>query len=318
MIQFNAAINAAIKAPQVSISTSAVLIDLHIGAWTGRKQDKRAASEVTANNNAKAGMANVTKKLLGDCESLSAVQKFIANTRNIHASMTMPWSDLGLRLCPLHVYLGSPSKDGYEKVMSGLEQEYWRLVNVFLDEYEWEMANAQLLSDKLGSLFNPDEYPTRAKLSDKFSFRCTAIPVPAAGDWRLDINNEATAVLTETYDKYYKQQIDGAMRDIWLRVHKAVVNMVEGLDRYGMRTEKGNKQTFRDTLVENVVELVELMGMCNITNDAAMSEAQRRLSIALDGVTPEALREDEYLRAETRKQVNEVKKIIDSLPGLGF
>jgi hypothetical protein len=314
MIQFNAVPNT----PKVSISTSAVLIDLHIGAWTGRKQDKRAASEVTTNNNAKAGIANVTKKLLGDCDSLTAVQKFIANTRNTHASMTMPWSDLGLRLCPLPIYLGSPGRDGYEKVMSGLEQEYWRLVNTFLDEYEWEMANAQLLSDKLGSLFNPDEYPTRAKLSDKFSFRCTAIPVPSAGDWRLDINNEATAVLTETYDKYYKQQIDNAMRDIWMRVHKAVTSMCDGLDRYGLKTEKGNKQTFRDTLVENVVELIDLMGACNITNDAAMTEAQRRLSIALDGVTPEALREDEHLRAETRKQVNEVKKIIANLPGLGF
>jgi hypothetical protein len=36
------------------------------------------------------------------------------------------------------------------------------------------------------------------------------------------------------------------------------------------------------------------------------------------GVTPEALREDAYLRAQTKRQVDEVKKIIDTLPGLGF
>lgn len=36
------------------------------------------------------------------------------------------------------------------------------------------------------------------------------------------------------------------------------------------------------------------------------------------GVTPDALREDSYLRAETKRQVDEVKKIIDNLPGLGF
>jgi len=300
------------QAPKIavpSISGSAMLVELSIRNWAGRKLDKSASQKVTIDNRASTGVANVNKKLLGDCAELSAVLKFAANVRNSHYAMTMPWSDTGLRLLPTSQYFK------YNEQMIALKAEYFRLVEEFLSSYGWEITQAQV---KLGDLFNPDEYPTRAKLSDKFSFRCTAIPVPAAGDWRLDINNEATAVLTETYDKYYKQQIDGAMRDIWLRVHKAVVNMVEGLDRYGMRTEKGNKQTFRDTLVENVVELVELMGMCNITNDAAMSEAQRRLSIALDGVTPEALREDEHLRAETRKQVNEVKKIIDSLPGLGF
>jgi len=298
-----------------SISSGAVLIDLSISTWTGRKQDKRAANAVEAQNNTAVGVANVTKKLLGDCEELSAVQKFAANARNTHYAMTTPWSDLGMRLCTLPMYMGTPTRDGYEKTMSTLEQEFWRLVNNFLDAYEWELGNAQI---KLGSLFNADEYPTRDKLQEKFKFRFSAVPMPTAGDWRIDINNEAAVVLKESYEKYYSQRIQQTVNDIWQRVHKSVVSMIEGLDRHGLLNEKGNKQKFNDSMVDNVREMVDMMSMFNITNDPVMADAQRRLTLALDGVTPDALREDVHLRAETRSHVAEVKKIIDSLPGLGF
>jgi hypothetical protein len=67
-----------------------------------------------------------------------------------------------------------------------------------------------------------------------------------------------------------------------------------------------------------VTDIVEMMGACNLTNDPVMAEAERKLSVALRGVTPDALREDAYLRAETRRQVEEVKRVIDNLPSMGF
>lgn len=289
-----------------SIASSAVLIDLSISCWTGRKLDKRASQDVTNQNNAAKGVANVHKKLLGDCAELDAVQKFAANARNIHYAMTMPWSDLGMRLCPTNMYVGK-----YEKQMGELQQEFSRLVNVFLDAYDWEIQNAQL---KLGALFNSDEYPTRDSLESKFRFRFVAVPVPDAGDWRLDIGNEALSVMQEQYKKFYDEQLQTAMADVWKRAHTALTKMSERLDY----ADDTTKKIFRDTLVDNVHEIIELMGACNITGDPTMAEAQRKLDAALSGVTPDALREDAYLRAQTKRQVDEVKRIIDSLPGLGF
>ena len=289
-----------------SIASSAVLIDLSISCWTGRKLDKRASQDVTNQNNAAKGVANVHKKLLGDCAELDAVQKFAANARNIHYAMTMPWSDLGMRLCPTNMYVGK-----YEKQMGELQQEFSRLVTVFLDAYDWEIQNAQL---KLGALFNSDEYPTRDSLESKFRFRFVAVPVPDAGDWRLDIGNEALSVMQEQYKKFYDEQLQTAMADVWKRAHTALTKMSERLDY----ADDTTKKIFRDTLVDNVHEIIELMGACNITGDPTMAEAQRKLDAALSGVTPDALREDAYLRAQTKRQVDEVKRIIDSLPGLGF
>jgi len=70
---------------------------------------------------------------------------------------------------------------------------------------------------------------------------------------------------------------------------------------------------FRNSLVENAVEIVDIMESMNVTADANMQLQQRRLKQALVGVTPEALREDEYLRRETKQAVDDV---LASLPSL--
>lgn len=295
-----------ISAP--SIASSAVLIDLSISCWTGRKLDKRASNDVTAQNNAAKGVANVHKKLLGDCAELDAVQKFAANARNAHYAMTMPWSDLGMRLCPTAKYIDA---NGYERTMTGLQTEFFRLTEAFLSAYDWEIQNAQL---KLGALFNAEEYPSRDSLASKFKFRFVAIPLPDAGDWRLDIGNEAAASMREQYEKFYSDQLNKAMADVWERAHDALTKMSERLDY----SDDTTKKVFRDTLVTNVQEIVDLLGTMNVTNDPHMAEAHRRLDAAMQGITPDALREDVYLRAQTKRQVDDVRKIIDSLPGLGF
>jgi hypothetical protein len=71
-------------------------------------------------------------------------------------------------------------------------------------------------------------------------------------------------------------------------------------------------------LVDNMKEIIDLLEACNVTNDPVMQNAHRRLDRALMGVTPDALRADAYLRAQTKRQVDEVKKLIDNLPSLGM
>ena len=304
----------AIIAPAVHVPTmqsSGMLVELSISYWSGIKKDRDAGEELTANKGAARGVANVSKRLLGDCAELDAVRKFVANARNTHYAMTLPWSDLGLRYCTTPQYIGAGHRDGYNRTMTGLQAEFGRLVEAFLDAYDWEKQNAQL---KLGELFNADEYPTRDKLQSKFSWRCTAMPLPDAGDFRIDVTNEALREAKVQYEKYYNDKIAEAMGDLWKRVHKVVANMAERLDY----KEGESKKKFHDTLVSNVQDMLDMLATCNISNDPTMESARKKLDRALMGVTPDALREDAHLRAETQRSAAEIKKIIENLPGLGF
>lgn len=283
-----------------SISSSAMLVELSISTWTGRKLDKDASTEVTTNKRAIKGAANVNKKLLADCPELDAVQKFAANSRNAHYESTMPWSDMGLRLLPTTKYFD------YHQKMTAVKAEFERLVDEFIKVYDWEIAQAQV---KLGDLFNPMEYPHKDTIRAKFKFNMFYMPVPSAGDWRLDVNNEAVNELTSHYETYYTTQLNNAMRDLWGRLHGVLTRMSERLD-YG---DSGTKKIFRDSLVDNVLEVVEMMKSCNITGDTQMTAAAQKLESVLLGVTPDALREDDWLRYETKQQVDEVIKGLPSL-----
>jgi hypothetical protein len=293
---------AAPKVAVPSVSGSAMLVELSIRNWAGRKLDKSASQKVTIDNRASTGVANVHKKLLGDCAELSAVLKFAGNARNTHYSMTMPWSDTGMRLLPTSRYFK------YNEQMIALKREYFDLVEAFLASYSWEITQAQV---KLGDLFNPDEYPSTASLQSKFGFGFTYIPLPEAGDWRIDIEQDAKDELAQHYQSYYRNQLEAAMGDVNRRAHDVLVRMSERLD-YG---DSETKKVFRDTLVSNVLEIVDLMDACNLTGDMTMRDNAQMLREALNGVDAADLREDHMLRRATKKAVDEV---IASLPSLGF
>jgi hypothetical protein len=214
--------------------------------------------------------------------------------------MTMPWSDMGLRLVSTQNYFK------YTQQMSALQTEFHRLVNIFLDAYGWEIGQAQV---KLGDLFNQDEYPSTDRLREKFRFQLSEMPVPDVGDFRLDINNEAQELIKQKYADYYTAQLKNAMRDVWLRAHTALSKMSERLDY----ADKDTKKVFRDSLVENVMDMVGLLKTCNITGDSQMSAIATSLENALLGVTPDALRADDYLRYETKQHIDTVLKALPSL-----
>ena len=283
-----------------SISSSATLVELGISKWTGRKLDKRASADVASANYAKTGVANVHKKLLGDCAELKAIDTIVGVARTAHYSMTMPWSDTGLRLLTTKAYFK------YHETMTEIQASFDDCVNTFLQAYDWEITQAQA---KLGDLFNRNDYPTTESLGNKFGFRLSYMPLPEAGDFRLDINNEAQAEMKTHYETYYTTQLNNAMNDIWQRAFKCLSNMSERLDY----ASHESKKVFRDTLVTNVLDIVDLLSVCNVTNDSQMEAMRMKLEDTLQGVTPDALREDEFLRAETKKSVDEVIKSLPSL-----
>lgn len=286
-----------------SIASSSMLVELSIGVWTGRKQDKRASEEVVAANNADKGVARVTKSLLGNCDELIALGRFASNVRHTHHNSTLPWSDMGPRLLP------TPRYFAYHRTMSALQTEFYRMVDAFIAAYDLEVAAAQA---KLGDLFDVREYPNAADLRQKFSFRFNYIPLPDAGDWRLDISNEALASLQAQYQTHYANQLTGAMNDIWKRLYETLSTLSRQLSD---QTEDGKTPKIFTSVFDRMHEIIELMETCNLTGDMQMQLMQRKLAVAFRGVNAEAVKDDAYLRRDTKQAIDAA---IKSLPSLDF
>ena len=283
-----------------TLASSAMLVEVNISHWAGRKKDKRASADVTSANHADTGVASVNKKLLANSDTLQAIQRHVTAARSMHVNMTMPWSNSGLRLLPTAQYFK------YSQAMSQMQQEFDKLVQEFLSAYNDEVVDVQL---KLGDLFSYDDYPTVDTLDRKFAFRTNYMPLPDAGDFRVDIGNEALREVQETYADFYAKQYNTAMNDVWTRLHKALSNMSDRLD-YG---SKEDKKIFRDSLVDNVNDMIELLRVCNVTGSTQMTQMALKLEEAMSGVTPDGLREDDTFRAETKRAVDDVIKSLPSL-----
>lgn len=284
-----------------SLASSAMLVELSISVWTGRKKDKRESRTVANQNYADNGVVSVNKMLLGDCDKLKAINELRGKMRNhVHYAMTMPWSDVGtVRLLSTKAY------PDYHQQMTALIAEGEKLVDEFVDDYDFAKARAQA---QLGNLYVESDYPTSEQIRSKFGFRLNYSPLPDAGDFRVDIGNEAVAQLKADYEKFYSDQLTKAMGDVWKRMHTALSNMSDKLT-----DSNGKKQVFRDTLVSNALSMVDLLSTCNVTGDSQMEAMRLKLDGALRGITPEGLRDDEFLRAETKSKVDDILKSLPTL-----
>jgi hypothetical protein len=293
-------LNPPVSTPSPSIASAAMIVDFSTSVWTARKKDRKASDDITSMNAAAKGVANVSKNLLGDCAELQAVQKFAGNVRNIHYSMTMPWSDNGSRLLTTAQYFK------YNETMTDLQQEFSRLVVEFLNVYDWKIMDAQA---KLGAMFNRDEYPSREQLDDKFGFRVSYVPLPDVGDFRIDINNTALEQLKTQYETHYTSAVSLAMNDLWHRLHDNLTTLIRqlGVDDEG----KGNR--LYDSVFDRALDLIEMLSTCNVTGDGQMEALHRKLVSTLHGLSLGQIKNSPSLREDTHKTL---VAALASLPSL--
>lgn len=275
-----------------SISSSAMLVELNISTWTGRKFDKQVSAEIDVQKNTQTRAGNYHKKLFADEPQFEAISKYAGTVRTYHYYATMPWSDSGLRLLTTAMYFD------YQKRITEMEGEFSRLVGEFIGEYDNMIARAQ---GKLGALFNTEDYPSKDEILEKYRFSVKYSPVPSVGDWRVDIGNDAQQQLNMSYAKAYADNLQQALAEPWERMHEALKNMSE-------RLAGEKKQIFRDSLVTNVMDMCKLLDKFNVTGDARMKQARLRIENILMGVTPDALREDDDLRHDTKSKVDALLK----------
>jgi len=259
---------------------NACICELNISVWTARKHDKVASREVKHDKGAHSDdAARVNKNLMAGMANLKKVTDFVAATRSSFYTMTLPWSDSGQRLIPMAQFFE------LKQWINTQEIEFNSIVGEFLRDYP-TLISAQAF--QLGALFNRNEYPSVDDIRHKFGFRVGFLPLPQAGDFRVDAATEVINEMEEQYKETLNTRIQQVNEDLWERLHSTIKHMS---DRMGVSAD-GKKNIFRDSLVENAVDLCDLLKRLNITNDQKLEKARASLESALLGVDATELRKD--------------------------
>ena len=281
------------------VARSAMLVDLAISTYSGRKQDRKTQEEVTtAKGSGSKKAASVYKSLFADCKELDAITKYQAQARAMHYRLTLPWSDNGQRLLPTKALLE------YQDTMGKCKTEFESLVDKFLIKYDTLVAAAAF---QLGTLFDRNEYPASEQVGRKFSMFSSFTPLPTSGDFRLDIESSVQQELITQYEARAAAQLAQANQESWTRLHTALSKIS---DRLKVDVE-GKKNVFHDTLVTNAIELCDLLTVMNVTGDRDLERARRRLQDALEGVTPKELRDEDSTRILTKQKVDAILDAFD-------
>jgi hypothetical protein len=281
------------------VARAAMLVDLNIAIYSGRKQDRATQAEVTtAKGSGSKKAASVFKNLFAECKELDAITKFQARARSEHYRLTLPWNDRGARLLPTISLLD------YKQVMNRYQLEFDRLVAAFLDKYATLVAAAAF---QLGTLFDRKEYPDVAQVARRFRMDIAFVPLPTSGDFRLDVESEVQRELMEQYDRRLAEQLASATKDSWDRLYEALARLSDRLTV----DEDGKKKIFHDTIVTGAVELCELLTAMNVTQDPQLESARRQLQEVLLGVTPKELRDEDGTRVLTKQKVDQILSAFD-------
>lgn len=281
------------------IARAAMLVDLNIKVYSGRKQDRKTQAEVTtAKGSGSKRAASVYKSLFADCKELDDITKYQARIRAEHYRLTKPWADNGQRLLPTKLLLE------YQGAMGRCKAEFEFLVDKFVVKYDTLVAAAAF---QLGTLFDRDEYLPGSQIARKFAIETSFSPLPIAGDFRVDIESEVQQQLITQYEAKSKALLAQSTQDSWTRLHKVLTNLSDRL----VIEEDGTKRKFHDTLVSNAEELCELLDALNVTADPDLERARSKLLDAMTGVTPKELRTEDSTRIETKRKVDAILGAFD-------
>jgi hypothetical protein len=275
--------------PEHSLSSRAMLCSVSISMWSARKHDPDASEEIAVRHGAQADSGRYHKVLLPK-EALAEIQKIVSETRQEHYFMTLPWDDNGYRVLPAAAYMDHAEK------MRTLSKRFETAVDILARHFLSLIDQART---RLGGLFREADYPTPDELRAKFSFETKVMPLPDAGDFRVTLGDEEKERIQRQITAAVEASLRVGSRELWFRLYEAVQHMADRLTAYKV-TDQGVEHPFRDTVVTNLVKLVDVLPKLNVTNDPELERLAEQVRTLLV-VDPKELRKSETVRAETAK-----------------
>lgn len=284
---------------RADLASRAMLVSFGVSQWTAHKRDKVTSAEIADQKGASRSAGNYNKVLIGK-DALAKVSAAVSAGRTDHAFYSLPWMNDGTRILPVQVF------DTYSAKMRANKEQFDSAVSEFIGNYSEYVEEAR---KNLGSLFNYDDYPMRQEIRKRFNWSISVMPMPDAADFRVNLDSAVVAAMQTEMTANIQSAMGNATSDAFSRLHGVVKTMAEKLKGYDPTAGRQGGY-FRDTLVTNLAELIEIMPGLNLTGDAALAahiEAARENLITHSAQT---LRDDWKLRDAV---ANEATRIADEI-----
>lgn len=307
------------EAKAKTLGEKAMLAQLRIKGWSGRKFDDEATNYTLQAHQASEGMGRFSK-LLVTKDVLKPIKKAENAARKVHKELTLPWNENGQRILPAKAF------DKYQSEMRAIKLEWEAAVAHLISEFDAHVEQSRLL---LGGLFKQEDYPTSDELAALYEFDPEVSQLPT-NDFRVQMSDAEAQRIADDVQRRNEARLAGAMGDVYHRLHGVVSHMAERLRAYKVeevqapaKDRKGNaimnddgtpkmeakvkrSNPLHESIMTNTQELCDLLPMLNLTNDPELDEmvdAVREKLLAVDHAT---LRDDAAARDAIATQAEQI------------
>ncbi len=285
----------------MKLSERAMLVKYSRSQWSARKNDKSVEKEVEQNHGAHD--AGRYSKILLAKEALEEAQKKSNEARSYFYAQTLPYDDDGWRILPTKNYFEFTAE--MRNKTSAIETADRN----FLYGYPNFVEEAKA---RLNGLWNEADYPPIEKVTKKFSVSVTTNPLPDSSNFPGNLQSIVDD-LSADLEKRLNEIQTRAMQDLWTRLYEAI-------DRIATTLEN-EEATFRDSLIQNLIDLCGLLPRLNLADDPDLERLRKEAETRLTTHQPEDLRPknaknpwEERDRKQERKQTaDEAREILKSM-----
>ena len=272
-----------------NLAEKVMLVNLRISQWTGRVYDEEITMQVERDHSAT--NAGRYTKILIDEDAMKDTQKIANKARKFCNKETLPWTDNGDRILPATNYFT------FMRDFQKFDTDFNKAVGAFIREYPTLKAEAKY---RLNGLFKDDDYPDPNIVRLKFKMKVGILPINNLDDFRLKVSAGEVHHLRSQMEQEISDRVSEANKSQWIRIKEPIERMVERLSQ--------EDATFRNSLVGNIEELIDLIPRLNFTEDEHLDEVVQDLKTLV--INPDELREDSRLRKQTAR---EAKVVLDKV-----
>lgn len=244
-------------------------------------------------------VVKVSKELL-DSKELQAITSFDAKIRGKLLKYCLPsYIEEGYYFLPI------PLVETVNEMLNNVQEQREGMVEMFLSVYEEKKEDARL---RLGPLYREKDYPSVGEVRKSFSWEVRYISFSVPGSLReisMDLFNNEKARQEKMWEE--------AASEVRTALRESLAGLIEHAIGKLSYQANGKPQIFRDSMIKNMGEFLDLFNQRNLTNDDELAALVLQTRQLMTGIDPVALRSNLDTRNRIRAGFEEIKQTMDAM-----
>jgi len=241
---------------------------------------------------------SMAKKLLDNKhEAFQQVTGIRSQIISFWKGMSLPYPDSGVRL------IRQEDVDKFNTRMSTLRDELTAAV-INLDQHFEQLKSAA--RDRLGSLYNPSDYPPtlRGLFGVEFDFPSVEPP-----EYLLRLNPHLYQQERQRIAQRFDEAVELAEQSFIAEFGKLVAHLTERLTA----DPSGERKVFRDSAITNLTQFFRRFRSLNVRSNTDLDRLVETAQQVIQGADPHIVRNSQSLRQHITTQLSTVQSHLDQM-----